>query len=71
MATKSNRVDNFHEGQVWESPRGTLYKVESVARGGKASLILGFKGEGKRRVRRDWDAVAGWFLEFDPKFDKE
>jgi len=48
-----------------------MYKVESVARGGQASLILGFNGEGKRRVRRDWDAVINWGLLFDPKFDAE
>ena len=71
MTTKSNRVDNFHKDQVWESPRGTIYKVESVARGGHASLKLGFNGEGKRHVRRNWDAVSGWFLIFDPKYDTE
>lgn len=70
MAAK-DRADNFHEGQVWSSSRGTMYRVESVERGGKASLILGFNGEGKRRVKRDWDAVAGWSLKFDPEDDAQ
>lgn len=70
MTTKSERVDNFNEGQVWESPKGTLYKVKSSERGGKAVLCLGFDGTG-RKVKRNWDAVSGWFLEFDPKFDCE
>lgn len=59
-----NRGDNFHEGQVWESPRGTLYKVVKVVRGGQATLRLGSDGKG-RIVRRDWDAVIGWYLHSD------
>lgn len=55
------RVNSFHEGQVWESPRGSLYKVMDVARGGQAVLRLGRDGAG-RIVRRDWDAVVSWIL---------
>lgn len=70
MTTKSNRVDNFHEGQVWESPRGTIYKVKSSQRGGDAILSVDFGGGG-RKITRKWDAVMNWGLIFDPKFDKE
>lgn len=58
------RFDNFHVGQVWESPKGTLYKVIEVKRGGQAVLRLGSNGK-CRIVRRDWDAVVGWFIYSD------
>lgn len=62
------RVDNFHVGQVWESPRGMLYKVIEVRRGGKAVLRLGVDGKG-RIVRRNWDAVMGWVIYSDEVSD--
>lgn len=58
------RVDSFNVGQVWESSKGNLYRVISVQRGGKALLRLGVDGKG-RVMRRDWDAVIGWFLYSD------
>jgi len=58
-----NRVDSFHIGQVWESPRGYLYKVMEV-KNGQASLRLGLEGNG-RIVRREWDAVINWVLRKD------
>ena len=61
-----DRADSFHVGQVWESPRGTLYRVMSVRRGGQAELRVGSTGGG-RIVRRDWDAVVGWVLYSDAK----
>lgn len=51
----------FHAGQIWESPRGTLYKVVAVQRGGQATLRLGVDGSG-RIVRRAWDAVRNWAI---------
>ena len=56
-----SRVDSFHVGQVWESPRGTLYKVISSFRGGQATLRLGSDGKG-RIVRRGWSDVFGWVI---------
>lgn len=56
-----DRVCSFHKGQVWESPRGTLYKVTDVVRSGKATLRLGVDGTG-RKIIRDWDAVVNWVL---------
>ena len=60
--------DSFHVGQAWESPKGTLYKVIEVKRGGQAVLRLGVDGKG-RIVRRDWCAVVGWFLYSDEVSD--
>ena len=71
-----DRFNFFHVGQVWESPRGFLYRVVSVMRGGKATLRLGKDGNG-RIIRRDWDAVIGWIIysdddEADPRYrDKQ
>lgn len=61
MKFNEDRFNSFHEGQVWESPRGYLYRVESVARGGKAVLRSGVDGGG-RKVFRDWDAVINWVI---------
>lgn len=52
-------ADSFRPGEVWETPRGTLYRVEECRRGGKAVLRVGKSGGG-RKVVRDWDAVIGW-----------
>lgn len=52
-------VDRFREGDVWESPRGTRYRVMECRRGGKASLRVGEDGSG-RLVRRGWSDVIGW-----------
>lgn len=60
---------SFRVGDVWESPRGTIYKCTeeyfsgSAATGGprrgvkKVVLRVGEDGSGKRVVR-DWDAVG-------------
>lgn len=56
----SQRVDSFHEGQVWESPRGFIYKVICIENG-QALLRLGETGKGKP-IRRKWDAVTNWAL---------
>jgi hypothetical protein len=59
-----DRVSRFHVGQVWETPRGTVYKVESVVRGGDAVLRQGENGNG-RKVKRAWDDVINWVLKSD------
>ena len=64
MRISDDRVCSFHDGQVWESPRGFLYRVMAVTRGGKATLRLGSDGSG-RKVVRDWDAVINWILYSD------
>lgn len=64
MDVSDDRVISFHPGQVWESPRGFLWRVSGVERGGKAVLRLGNDGKGRKAVR-DWDAVQGWVLYSD------
>lgn len=57
-------TDCFHPGQVWESPRGTLYKVIENRVGGQATLRLGADGKG-RIHRRGWSDVINWTLHLD------
>jgi len=52
--------DVFKPGEVWLSPRGTLYTVEDVTVGGQAVLRIGSTPVRGRIVRRDWDGVIGW-----------
>lgn len=64
--SKWNEGDCFETGQVWESPRGFLYKVVGHRhypqdKRRQAELRAGSDGSG-RLMRRDWDAVAGWFI---------
>lgn len=56
--TPSNLFESFHDGQVWESPRGVLYRVERVY-AGQATLRVGTEGPG-RLIKRAWDDVEGW-----------
>ena len=58
------RLDCFHVGQVWQSPKGSLYRVVEVKKGGQAKLRMGVDGSG-RAARRDWDAVINWVLHSD------
>ncbi|MBH2967511.1 hypothetical protein JZM41_00380 [Serratia marcescens] len=60
---KKNEIakgDIFRSGEVWESPKGTLYKVMSLELR-QATLRMGSDGSG-RIVRRPWDAVIGWSM---------
>ncbi|MBL5819901.1 hypothetical protein JBO39_01560 [Serratia marcescens] len=50
----------FRVGEVWESPKGNLYKVIAV-RLRQATLRMGKDGCG-RIVRRQLDAVIGWSM---------
>lgn len=56
-----DRVCSFHEGQIWESPRGTYYKVVKSERNGQAILKQGTDGSGSK-IKRPWDAVVNWVL---------
>lgn len=62
-----NVGDCFEVGQVWESPRGTLYKVvdggyDAISHStSQAVLRLGEDGKG-RKVFRQWDAVINWCI---------
>lgn len=62
MNFPNERADSFHEGQVWASPRGFLYRVVSVERGGNAVLRLRAADASRRKVIREWDAVNHWIL---------
>ena len=63
-------VRRFEIGQVWESPRGTLWKVISFAlptihtkyKKRQAIFRQGSNGIG-RLMLRDYDAVIGWGLQ--------
>ena len=55
----------FRVGDVWETPRGFIYRVTWVGfKEGKkrkqAELRLGSEGPGGRKIRRDWDDVGNW-----------
>jgi hypothetical protein len=50
--------DCFRVGEVWQSPRGTLYRV--IKREGlHVTLRAGTEGGG-RLVKHPWDGVIGW-----------
>lgn len=57
--------DYFQVGEVWESPKGILWKVvDYVHRAGKpkqAVMRLGEDGSG-RKSERDWDGVHNWVM---------
>lgn len=63
-------LDQFRVGQVWRSPKGTLYVVEQIGPersnrerlfGKKKQATLRQRvAEKGRRVRRDYDAIIGW-----------
>lgn len=66
MSTKINVGDCFQPGEVWQTPRGLLYRVMSYEhKDGKvrkqAVLRFGADGGG-RKVLRDWDSVEGWVI---------
>jgi len=48
--------DVFKPGEIWQTPRGLLLKVESVKVGGIAVLR---DGAGRKRMR-SWDGVLSW-----------
>lgn len=51
--------DSFRVGEVWQSPKGTYYRV--IAREGwYVTLRAGLDGPG-RKQKRDRDDVIGWF----------
>lgn len=51
----------FRVGEVWESPKGTLYKVIAAGVGQQMVLRRGIRGDGPKRFR-SWDRVSGWRL---------
>lgn len=52
--------DIFRAGEVWQSPKGTLYKVLDVQLR-QATLRMGSDGSG-RIIRRPYDAVINWSI---------
>lgn len=61
MSTEIKKGERFQVGEVWISPKGTLYLVKEVV-GNKAVLRLGLHGMGKRDNYRNVDAIDGWSL---------
>ncbi|MFY0857254.1 hypothetical protein ACA365_20005 [Enterobacter roggenkampii] len=60
MPGKVIKGERFQIGEVWQSPRGFLYKVVDVA-GKEAVLRLGTHGLG-RKTKRWVDTISGWSL---------
>lgn len=50
-------ADQFRVGDVWETPRGFLYRVVAIY-GRVAVLRAGSSGERGRLVRRAWDDIG-------------
>lgn len=63
------RVNQFHPGQVWETSRGGLWRVERIENG-QAVFRQGFDGRGRIK-RKEWDDVLNWVLYYDPDYDDE
>lgn len=64
MANKWNDGDCFRVGEVWASPRGSLWRVMSYAPmppGYRRHVVLrlGADGGGRKKLR-EWDAVQDW-----------
>ena len=66
--------EQFQEGELWRSPRGTLYRVITLmpepstlrrTRRRLAVLRQGPDGAG-RKIIRAWDAVEGWARQPQP-----
>ena len=57
-AQKPDTPVEFRQGQVWLSPRGTIYQVDNVWLG-QATLRVGLD-RGGRTVRRPAGSVKGW-----------
>lgn len=60
MAEKIIKGERFQSGEIWQSPRGFLYKVVAIA-GREAILRMGTHGLGRKR-KRQVDAISGWSL---------
>lgn len=56
--------DCFELGQVWQSPRGTLWRVLNcvIRPGHRMQVVLQNKADHNRRQVRSWDEVTGWIL---------
>lgn len=52
----------FKPGELWRSPRGTLFHVESSAPN-RAALLRPFPRSSGRRRYVPWDGVEGWTRE--------
>lgn len=61
--------ETFRSGEVWESPRGLLYRIERVEREGKQIIARMVALKSGRSAHRSWDAVSGWTLRDDLRHD--
>jgi hypothetical protein len=65
MAMTLNKGDAFQLDEVWQTPKGGLYRVvgyeHKPGKPKQAVLRVGADGAG-RKVLRDWDAVIGWTI---------
>ena len=66
MDIPDKRLDRFHVGQVWESNKGHLWRVEKIENG-QAVMRKGEHGEGRVK-RKPWDGVMTMVLFYDPEY---
>lgn len=57
MLRREPDADQFRVGDIWETPRGFLYRVVAVENG-TAILRAGSSGDSGKLVRRAWDAIG-------------
>jgi len=65
-----DRVNQFHIGQTWKSPRGTEYIVVGFRLGAyaKQAVLQTVATSGRsRKIYRDCDDVVSWVLVHDPE----
>ena len=60
MSVDVKTGERFQVGEVWQSPRGFIYKVVEVT-GNQATLRMGIQGN-MRKQRRYVDAINGWSI---------
>ena len=60
MESEIVKGEGFQVGEVWQSPRGFLYKVVEVV-GSQATLRMGTDGSG-RKARRWVYSINGWSI---------
>ncbi|EOC0398831.1 hypothetical protein ACOIEU_002544 [Cronobacter sakazakii] len=69
MKKNTQKGERFSVGEVWQSPRGYLYRVIEVI-GSQAVMRLWIEASG-RKVRRNVDAISGWSIYKDEAGNEE
>ena len=66
MRTINDYADGniFKPNEIWLSPKGIIYRVQSTKIGGMATLRRGQNGDGPM-MKRKWDEVDNWRRKVD------